>query len=335
MPRERLSRSSQGAPSADRVLVTGASGLLGQHLVRQLRARGFVVRAFLRAIHRQTSLPGDVEYVCGDIRNPTDVRAAVTGCRYVFHACCTHVYNLSPQEVWAVNVDGTRNVCTAVRTTGCERFIFTSTISTFKRLPGAFTPRSAMPARQRNTVTKQVAEDLVLACVQDGLPAVIVNPAFFIGPFDYQPSPFRLWFPLAIICRIRIAPRGGFNVVGASDVAAAHLWALDHGAIGARYPIAGENITLAKFISLINKALGRPGNPRTLPDGILRFLARGRVFDSYVAGMLSRLNYIEAVSPVAQQPLEQVIEETTRWFSDSSPLVDARALLRYVWQRYF
>jgi dihydroflavonol-4-reductase len=270
----------------------------------------------------------------GDIRNPADVSTAVDGCRYIFHACCTHVYNLPPREVWAVNVEGTRHVCDAVRSSGCEKLVFTSTISTLKGAPGFHPPDSAMPARQRNTVTKQVAEELVLDCARDGSPAVIVNPSFFVGPFDYQPSPFRLWFPLAIIARVRLVPGGGFNVVGADDVASAHLWALDHGEAGKRYPITGENISIAKFVERINMAVGRPGIPMKIPDHILRILAHGRVFDSYVAGMLSKSNYVEPTSPVPRRSLDETIEETVRWFSEYSPLTRAAALFRYVRQRY-
>ena len=327
-------RPSLSSGNSDRVLVTGASGLLGQHLVRQLLSRGYPVRALVRTTQHRDLVPLDAELVPGDIRNPVDVAAAVAGCRYVFHACCTHVYNLPPQEVWAVNVDGTRRVCDAVKSSGCEKLIFTSTISTLKRIPGPHTPDSVMPARQRNTVTKQFAEDLVLDCVREGLPAVVVNPTFFVGPFDYRPSPFRLWFPLAIISRVRLVPGGGFNVVGAADVASAHLWALDHGNVGERYPISGENISLAKFVAAINMAVGRPGAPKTIPDWILRLMAHGRVFDSYVAGMLSRSNYVDAVSPLPKQSLDQVIHETVQWFSEYSPLIYTRALVRYVRQRY-
>jgi dihydroflavonol-4-reductase len=331
VPTDELSLSSR---NSDRVLVTGATGLLGQHLVRQLLSRGYRLRALVRTLQQNRLLPADVELVYGDIRNPAAVAAAVAGCRYVFHACCTHVYNLSPQEVWAVNVDGTRHVCDAVKSNGCEKLIFTSTASTLKRVPGPHTPGAVIPARQRNTVTKQVAEDLVLDYVREGLPAVIVNPTFFVGSFDYHPSPFRLWFPLAIISRVRLVPGGGFNVVGTADVASAHLWALDHGSLGERYLMSGENISLAKFVAGINMAVGRPGLPKTIPDWFLRLMAHGYVFDSYVAGMLSRLNYVDEVSPVPKRSLDQVIHETVQWFSHYSPLVHTRALVRYVRQRY-
>jgi dihydroflavonol-4-reductase len=334
MPSTTQLRDRSASATNGKVLVTGASGLLGQHLVRQLLERGHQVRALVRAGWQSGILPESVELVKGDIRSAGDVSAAVAGCRFVFHACCTHVYNLPPKEVWAVNVEGTRNVCDAVQTGGCEKLVFTSTISTFKPVPGLFTPDSAMPARLRNTATKQVAEELVLDRVRAGVFAVVVNPSYFVGPYDYQPSPFRLWFPLAVITRIRLVPRGGFNIVSAADVAATHLWALEHGIAGERYPVSGDNISLANFAAMVNMAVGRPGAPKIVPDSFLRLLARGRVFDAYVAQMLGRLNYIDAISPVPHQPLDQLVEQTVRWFSVSSPLVHPWALARYVWKRY-
>jgi len=193
-----------------------------------------------------------------------------------------------------------------------------------------------MPARQRNTVTKQVAEELVLARVGNGLPAVVVNPAFFVGPFDYQPSPFRLWVPLAIIRPVGFVPRGGFNVLGAADVARAHVWALEKGKPGERYPVAGENISMTDYVSMVNRATGRAHSPKLIPDGALRCLARGRVFDPYVAAMLCRPNYVDGIPCQLHplQPLGQVVDETVRWFRSYSPLVHFWPLVRYVWNRY-
>lgn len=325
--------------AAEKALVTGASGLLGQHLIRQLLQRGYGVRAFVRTVQHSVLFPEDVELAVGDIRNPQDVIAAVAGCEYVFHACCTHIYNLTPQEIWAINVEGTAHVCEAVKTAGCKKLVYTSATSTLSRTTNSMNFEyschdSSMPARQWSTMTKEVAEDLVLAQVSDGLPAVVVNPSYFVGPFDYKPSPFRLWVPLAIICKVRLVPQGGFNIVGAADVASSHVWALEQGKIGERYPVSGDNLTMIEFMSMVNNAVGRPGTPKMLPSCFLRLMAHGSVFDGYVAEKISRLNYVATNSPVPRQPLDQVIAETAQWFSRYSPLIHPWALTRYVRQHY-
>jgi len=296
------------------------------------------VRVLVRDHRQRELLPADVELFVGDIRNAGEVHRAAVGCRAVFHACCTHVYNLPARDVWAVNVEGTRHVCDAVARANCERLVFTSTISTFTSTsrPVEAAALPALPARKRNTVTKQAAEQLVLARVQNGLPAVVVNPSFFIGPFDYRPSPFRLWVPYDVIGRVRFVPAGGFNVLGAGDVAAEHFWAMENGQPGERYPAVGTNISLHDFVSIVNRATGRLHSPREIPPALLKLLARGRVFDAYVAEMLSRLNVVDVAprAPASLQPLEQVIETTVRWFAKHSPLTRSWALMRYVWDNY-
>src|SRR5262245_30202200 len=112
------------------VLVTGARGLLGQHLMRELLAAGKSVRAFVRRSDDRAVLPRDVEIAVGDITSLPDLRAAVRGCDAVIHACSTHVYNLPRDRFWEVNVGGTRNVCTAARDAQCRRVVVTSTVST-------------------------------------------------------------------------------------------------------------------------------------------------------------------------------------------------------------
>lgn len=316
--------------------MTGATGLLGRHLVYQLCDRGYNVRVLVRAVEQRAFFPENVEVVTGDIRAAEDVDAAVFGCRYVLHACSTHVYNLPPEEMWAVNVEGTRHICNAVERHQCEKLVFTSTVSALKARGPATMPDPSLPARQRNSLNKQIAEDLILSRVTRGLPAVVVSPSFFVGPFDHSPSPFRLWVPLAIIRPVGFVPTGGFNVLGAFDVARAHVWALENGKSGERYPVVGENISLQDYVSIVNQATGRAMVPKMISESALRCVAHGRVFDPYVAALLCRPNYVDITSchPTPRQPLVDVVNETVCWFKTHSPLVHYRALLRYVWNHY-
>ena len=290
----------------------------------------------VRSVEQKRFFPDDIEVVTGDIRNVEEVDAAVCGCRYVIHACSTHVYNLPPEQMWAVNVDGTRHICDSVERHRCEKMIFTSTVSALRAEVSTTTPDPRLPARQRNSLNKQIAEKLVLSRVTHGLPAVVVSPSFFIGPFDYSPSPFRLWVPLALIQPVGFVPPGGFNVLGAFDVARAHVWALENGKSGERYPVVGDNVSLQDYVSLVNKAVGRSKVPKLIPQWALHYLAHGRVFDSYVAAMLCRHNYVNVTSynGPPSQSLVDVVNETVCWFKNHSPLVHYQALLEYIWNHY-
>jgi dihydroflavonol-4-reductase len=328
----RINRDS----TARKTLVTGATGLLGRHLVSQLCDRGYTVRVLVRTVKQREFFPENVEVVTGDIRTAGDVDAAVFGCRYVIHTCSTHVYNLPAEEMWAVNVEGTRHICDAVERHQCEKLVFTSTVSALKARGPATVPDPRLPARQRNSFNKQIAEELILSRVSRGLPAVVVNPSFFVGPFDHSPSPFRLWVPLAIIRPVGFVPTGGFNVVSAFDVARAHVWALENGKSGERYPVVGENVSLQDYVSMVNQATGRALVPKLISPRVLHSVAHGRVFDAYAAALLCRPNYVEVTSsyPTSGQPLVDLVNETVCWFKAHSPLVHYQALLRYVWNHY-
>jgi dihydroflavonol-4-reductase len=306
-----------------KTLVTGATGLLGSHLLGLLREHGYQIRVLVRTASQSQLFPRDVEVIKGDIRDPRDVDAAVSGSQYVFHCCSTHVYNIPAEEMWKVNVEGTRHVCDAVQRHDCERLIFTGTVSTLSARSRAEKPDPRASPRQRNSINKQLADELVVSRIEKGLRALIVSPSFFIGPFDYSPSPFRLWIPMAIIRPIRLVPNGGFNVVGAADVARVHLWALKEGRVGEHYPIVGENLSLLDYARMVNHAVGSDREPKLISPRALRCLARGRVFDAYVAAMLCRENVVEARYnyPFPIRPVARVIDETVDWFKSSSTTV--------------
>jgi dihydroflavonol-4-reductase len=310
--------------------------LLGRHLVGQLCDRGYPVRVLVRTPKLSEPFPGNVEVRAGDILSKEDVHAAVSDCSYVFHACSTHVYNLPAEEMWAVNVQGTRNICEAVKRYGCDRLVFTSTVSALKARTPAVKPDAKMPARQRNSVNKQLADELVVSGAQHGLPAVIVSPSYFIGPLDYSPSPFRLWIPMAVARPVKWVPSGGFNVVGAADVARAHIWALEKGNLGEHYPITGDNISIAEFVAMVNRAAGSEYSPKTISPRVLALVSHGRVLDGYVASMLSKPNFADVPwqYPFPMQPLAGVVRETVDWFRSNSSLIRFSALLQYAWRRY-
>jgi len=135
---------------------------------------------------------------------------------------------------------------------------------------------------------------------------------------------------------VGFVPPGGFNILGACDVARAHVWALEKGTPGERYPVVGENISLQDYVSMVNQATGRARVPKLISQRALRCVAHGRVFDAYTAAMLCRPNYVDITSYPSSpsRPLVDVVNETVRWFKSHSPLIHCQALLQYVWNRY-
>ncbi len=354
----------------EKILITGATGLLGQHIVRQAIESNKNVRVLVRD-KKKALFPYKIEMIEGDIRDFDTVYSAIHGCDYVIHSCSTHIYNLPYNVFYGINVTGTRNVCDAIEKQGCSKLVLTSAISTLKSSPELPKNIRKLPPRKLMSATKRIAENEVLCRINKGVPAVIINPAYFIGPYDYNPSPFRLWCPLGAKRKIRFVPSGGFNVLSVVDVARIHMWAIENGEIGKRYPIGGCNITLVDYASIINQVAGHPHTPMVMPTNFLKSIAYGKVFDQYTAGLLSKNNFVDskdiipeslilhrdiatfesktrvcdtdssidelqkcAGHDVALSKLYKTIEETVDWFLDNSDLVNLIPLLKYMKKRY-
>lgn len=147
-----------------RVLVTGASGLIGRRLVARLGREGTSVTAFVRRAESIGDLAG-VEVAIGVVEDRAAVARAAAGCEAVVHlANATRVTDEA--EVHAVNVGGTENVLAAARAAGARRLVFTSTISAMRERLGPY-GRS-----------KRLAEERVRA---GGVPFVILRPSLVYG----------------------------------------------------------------------------------------------------------------------------------------------------------
>ncbi|HUX08805.1 MAG TPA: GDP-mannose 4,6-dehydratase [Acidobacteriota bacterium] len=124
--------------TSGKILVTGAGGFIGSHLVEELLLKGCDVRAFIHYNSRNDygcleylgERLGEMEIVSGDLRDSGTVRRAVEGCRLVLHlgALVGIPYSyLSPRDVYDTNVGGTLNVLEAARHCGVEWIVITST----------------------------------------------------------------------------------------------------------------------------------------------------------------------------------------------------------------
>jgi len=251
---------SQGS---DIVLVTGVSGFVGSAVARALAAQGRTVRGVARASSPRTNLvdfPGML--VEADARDPAAMTAAMDGVRHLFHVAADYrIWARDPEEIVRNNLASTRATMDAARAAGVERIVYTSSVATLRPDPAApadetrpATPAQAVGAYKRSKV---VAERLVEAMVADGLPAVIVNPSTPIGPRDVRPTPTGRIIVEAANGRMPAYLDSGLNLVHVDDVATGHLLALEHGHIGARYILGGQDIALAAMLRAIAEQVGR------------------------------------------------------------------------------
>lgn len=275
------------------VLVTGATGCVGANIVEALLNRGYTVRALRRETSSLRALAGlEPELVTGDVLDLPALRAAMAGCEGVFHAAAISQYwRNEPATIYAINVEGTRNVLQAARETGVRRVVFTSSVGALGKPArrGALLDESATfnlrPARFPYGHSKALAEAEVRQAVAGGLEsasresasleAVIVNPVTVIGRRDvgFVGGEF---LRAARQGKAFAAPPGGVGIISASAVGKGHVLAYERGRNGERYILNGENILYRQLMRIVAEVVGaRP--PAFVIPGLALALAAGGV----------------------------------------------------------
>ncbi len=228
-------------------LVTGATGLVGNNVVRQLLAAGHQVRVLARDSSDPRPLEGlSVEVVRGDVCESESVRRACQGVACVVHSAgYVRIGRSELDRHRAVNVEGTRHVAQHAREAGARMIHVSSSdamgIGSLKEPADEDTP-VAPPPPVPYVITKREAEAVVLEEVDRGLDAVIVNPGFMLGPWDWKPSSGRMLLVVGT-GKGKLAPRGWFSLCDVRDVAAGIISAIERGECGRRYILAGVTMS--------------------------------------------------------------------------------------------
>ncbi|MEX0977870.1 MAG: NAD-dependent epimerase/dehydratase family protein [Pirellulales bacterium] len=263
-------------------LVTGATGLVGNNVVRRLLEEGGKVRVLVRATadpRPLADLPG-LEFVRGDVRDPNAVAGAVRGADRVIHAAAyVRIGWTGWEQARNINVEGTRNVAQAVLAEGARLVHVSSVDALGLGAAGVAADEDSAPnggVLCPYVVTKREAEQVVLSLVERGLWATIVNPSFMIGPFDWKPSSGRLLLSVARGWGL-FAPLGTNCYCDARDVANGILSALERGRPGRRYILCGPMLSYFQAWRIFAEVTG--GTPPVVPIGPIARMGAGRVGD--------------------------------------------------------
>jgi dihydroflavonol-4-reductase len=324
------------------VLITGATGKVGNAVARLLVARGETVRALVRdPVAARASLPSEVELVAGDVVDREACRRAAAGVEAVFIAHGIYEqWVRNPAIFDAVNAVGAENVAVAAREAGVARIVHTSTYDVFDAdRSGRLDERQLATAPKQTPYerSKQRAEELVLSAAGVGTEVVIVNPGMVYGPGPWASAGLDAALFDCLRGRLPAVPRGaGAGLAFVDAVATGHLAALDRGVAGERYILAGPYVALIDFfrravelaghgrvpmqvppaaahaMARASEAVSRiTKRPPLLPDGQLRFLLWGADPDSRKAEL--ELGY----QPV---PLDDGLARTVEWLRASGRL---------------
>jgi dihydroflavonol-4-reductase len=319
-----------------KVLVTGATGLLGNHVARELVRQGHHVKLLVRPasdLRGIADLSATLAY--GTLSDEPAIRKAVEGVDGVIHsAAATATGNTAFSYYEDANLTGTVRLVEAMQEAGCRRLVFVSTANTLGpgsvRVPGNESSPFALQSYGSGYVdTKYRAERFVLKNNgKKGLEAVVVNPTFMIGSHDFKPSSGQLI--LHALKKIQICPPGGKNFVYVRDAAAGTCAALFCGRAGRQYLLAGENLTYTAFFDLVNRLAGHSPYQLVIPKKIFhgaglvgsalaKLTGRSIPFNYVNARLLALDNYYSGARAREElgmpfTPIATAITEALQWF---------------------
>jgi len=281
-----------------RILVTGATGLLGSNLVRLLLSKNYQVSVFLQIGSFTGSLDGlNIKRYYGDILNAESLENAVEQNDVVIHAAAiTELWPSRSKFIRDVNIVGTKNVIDAVLKFNLKRMIYIGSASSFNTTSNADSKFPGAKYGLDYIDSKYEALNLVLNAVRiNKLPALAFLPTFMIGPFDYKPSSGKLILALAKK-KIKYYTDGGKNFIHVRDVATAIVNSIEMGRIGKYYIAGNENLTYNRFFTKVSKIVRIHPPTKKIPSRLILIIG-------YLGSLIGR---IFNINPVISYPIAKI-----------------------------
>lgn len=254
----------------EKVLVTGAEGLLGYHTIKLLNEQQKIrPRGLVEVEEEELAKFGwenlEVETIKGSIEDLEVLQAACTGIDTVFHM----KFQISLgggkaiEEMKQINVGGTRNLIQAATEAGVKRLVISSSCLTvgLNNKPQPLNEAAEWNQYKFNlpyALSRRQAEQeaLAIAASSNQPIIVIINPAFTMGPEDYVGAPANLLAKLISQGKLKFNIPVGFGILDVRDYAAGALLAAEKGRHGQRYLLSGENVTLSQFREKVTAIAG-------------------------------------------------------------------------------
>jgi len=320
------------------IVVTGATGHIGNVLTRQLTAQGQAVRALVMPGDDLRPLSGlDAEVVYGDVTDLASLESAFTGADIVFHLA--GIVTIMPgmaRVLEQVNVGGVRNVAAACRAAGVRRLVYTSSVHTIAEpLQGTaidesqpFDPNRVLGdyARSKARATLLLLDEVA----KGGLDAVICCPTGVIGPGDYGISNVGQLILDFASGQLKSYVSGAYDFVDVRDVARGLILAAEKGQKGRHYIFSGAQVQVLELMKELEKDIGYPAPTFRIPPAIARaagvlasayyrLLRRRPVFTAYSIDVLrsnSQVSSARARQEIGftSRPWQKSIRDHVEWF---------------------
>jgi len=293
--------ASEPTPARRRIVVTGAAGFVGRHLVRRLHERGDQVVAIVRDEGRATGISAllaeGLELVEDDLTDVPRLTEHLRDADAVVHAAGRYAVGIDHADrgaMWDANVGATTAVLDAAEAAGLRRIVYISTCGVFGNTRGKVVDEGYRRDLRDGFVswydeTKYGAHEVAELRIGVGAPIVIVLPSQVYGPGDHSEVGEQLRQAAAGRLRYAALDDAGLGFVHVEDLAMGIVAALDVGTAGESYVLSGPTVRLREAVG-IAAAIGGHAPPRLrIPTGILRTLAR-------MGGLIGRPGLREIIS---------------------------------------
>jgi len=321
-----------------KIVITGATGLLGANLALMLADQGHRPLCLKRPNSSTWHLEGaNVEWVDGDIEDLDLLQTIFNGADLVFHCAALVSINRNRlKEMERVNIMGSRNVAEAAQRSGVRRLVYCSTVDAigFPEGDGLADETTAwnhdkIGIDHPYAVTKYKAQIEMLEAAERGLDLVVVNPAFMLGPYDPKPSSGKMIVQIARK-KMPVYTEGSNNFVDVRDVARGMILASQRGKKGETYILGGENLSYLEAFTRIARLAGVKPPAIKAPKTLSRWVGYAGDLVEKITGHDQEINSVsvtygnlkrffssqKAVSELGYTitPIEKGITDALAWF---------------------
>lgn len=330
------------------IVVTGATGHIGNVLVRELLSHGQIVRAIVLPKDNLRPFSGlNIETVNGDVTDKASLETAFQGADTVFHLA--GIVTIMPgmkNILERVNIEGTRNVATACRSASVRRLVYTSSIHAIAVPPHGTPIDESQPFKPENVLgdyawSKAHASLLLLEeARKGGLDVVICCPTGVIGPYDYNISNIGQLILDFDSGYLKSYVRGAYDFVDVRDVANGLILAAEQGKSGRSYIFSGNQVHVPELMQELAQDIGKPAPTYRIPSllarsaGILasvyyRLVKRKPVFTAYSIDVLASNSIVSSARAreelgFTSRPWQKSIRDQVEWFRREGMIRDRK-----------
>lgn len=280
-----------------KVLVTGADGMLGSNIVKELIAKNHDVSIFVLPNSKKLFPELPLNRYTGNILNLDSIIKSVEGHDAVIHvAALTDVWPSRSEIVRKVNIDGTKNVATATKRAGLKRLVVIGSASScgYGSIENPGTEETPFVSDKYGldyVDSKKEAQDYILKeARENNLPALVINPTFMFGAYDSKPGAGKM-IKAIYEGKIPAYAPGGRNYIHAKDVAIAAINSLTMGKIGESYITGNQNLTYQEALNLISDTIDGKAPKFKVPSFILKIMGLGSSMIATIFGTIPTISY--------------------------------------------